>query len=391
MRSAEVQRQVGELMPELVEELRGLVAYPSVAFEGFPVEPVLGAGRAVLDLMKRSGFTDAGLVEVGGNRTVYADVAGPVGSPTVLLYAHYDVQPAPLEAGWRTDPWTLTERSGRLFGRGTADDKSGIIIHAATMRLLGGRPPVRLKLVIEGDEEANSSLEAFVDAHPDMFRADVYVSADGGNLVAGQPVLETTLRGDVTCCVTTRTLLHPAHSGLFGGAAPDALVALIHVLAGLWNDAGETTVPGLRSLEWPGADFPTDLFRTTAEVLPGIDLAGSGSVASRVWAKPSAIVLGIDAPRVAESANVLVPTARAKVGLRIAPGADAQLELELERLTALLRARAPRGQASRQHRARLPRDSRLRRMGQPSAPRDRPFGTCMASNRLRSVAAVASR
>jgi acetylornithine deacetylase/succinyl-diaminopimelate desuccinylase-like protein len=339
MRSADIQPRVAGLMPELVEELRALVAYPSVSFDGSPAEPVLGTGRAVLDLMQRSGFSDAALLEVG-KPSVYADVAGPEGSPTVLLYAHYDVQPAPAEAGWLTDPWTLTEQDGRLFGRGAADDKSGIIIHAATMRLLKGRPPVRLKLVIERDEEANSSLETFVDAHPDMFRADLYISADGGNLVAGQPVLVTTLRGDVTCLVTTRTLAHPAHSGLFGGAAPDALVALVHVLAGLWNDDGGTTVPGLRTHEWPGTEFPADLIRATAEVLPDIDLVGSGSVASRVWTGPSATVLGIDAPSVAESANVLIPAARAKIGLRIAPGADAGGEQK--RLTKFLSARAPR-------------------------------------------------
>jgi cysteinylglycine-S-conjugate dipeptidase len=335
----DVRRKAAELMPEVVEELKDLVAIPSVAFDGFPPEPVLEAGAAVLDLVRRWGFSDAALLDVGDSGTVFADVPGPEGSPTVLLYAHYDVQPAPLDAGWRSDPWTLTKRDGRLYGRGAADDKSGVVIHAAMMRILESRPPVRLKLVVEGDEEANSSLETYVESHPDMFRADCYVSADAGNLEAGRPALLSNLRGDVTCQVTTRTLGHPAHSGLFGGAAPDALVALIHVLAGLWNDSGETAVPGLRRLEWRGAVFPDDLFRSTAEVLPDVALVGSGSIASRIWTGPSATVLGIDAPSVAEAANVLVPTARAKVGLRIVPGADPVRELE--RLTTFLEARAP--------------------------------------------------
>ena len=317
-----------------------MVAIPSVAFDVFPPDPVLEAGAAVLDLVRRSGFSNAALLDVGKSRTVFADVPGPHGSPTVLLYAHYDVVPAPLEAGWRSDPWTLTEHNGRLYGRGAADDKSGIVIHAATMRVLQSRPPVRLKLVVEGDEEANSTLAAYVETHRDTFRADCYVSTDLGNLVAGKPALVTTLRGDVTCQVTTRTLRHPKHSGEFGGAAPDALVALIHVLAGLWNDSGETAVPGLRRLEWQGGGFPDDLLRATAEVLPDVALVGSGSIASRIWTRPSATVLGIDAPSVAGSANVLIPTARAKVGMRIAPGADPVRELE--RLTSFLAARAPR-------------------------------------------------
>jgi acetylornithine deacetylase/succinyl-diaminopimelate desuccinylase-like protein len=340
LRAADLLPRIDRLMPQLTVELEALVAHRSIAFDGYPREPVVAAGRAVLELVKRAGFAEAVLIDLGGSQCVYADVPGPPGSPTVLLYAHYDVQPAPMEAGWRTDPWTLTERDGRLYGRGAADDKSGIIIHAATMRLLEGRPPARLRLVIEGDEEAGSSLEKFVDGNPEKFRADVYVSADDGNLVAGQPALETTLRGDVMCDVTTRTLRQSVHSGVFGGAAPDALVALIHVLAGLWNEAGELTVSGLQQFEWQGAEFPADLLRTAADVLPDVELAGGGSVASRLWSRPSATVLGLDAPSVAASANVLIPSARARVGLRIAPGADP--EVELGRLMQLLRARAPR-------------------------------------------------
>ena len=328
------------LMPEMVGELAALVSYPSVAFEGYPSEPVGRAAGAVADLMTRSGFAGVRVLDFGkGYPAIYADMPGPPGSPTVLLYAHYDVQPAPIEAGWESDPWTLTERDDRLYGRGAADDKSGIVIHAATMRLLDGKPPVGIKLVIEGEEEAASGLEGFVKEDPDLFRADVFVSADNGNLVAGTPVLETTLRGDATCHVEARTLDYPVHSGLFGGAAPDALVALIHVLNGLWADDGRTSVPGLQRLDWEGGQMPEDVFRATAAVRPGVKLAGAGSLSTRLWSGPSATVLGLDAPSVAESANVLIPSARAKIGLRVAPLANAERELEI--VMDFLRSRAP--------------------------------------------------
>ncbi len=337
---SQIRRDASSLVPEMVEELRALVGQASIAFEGFPGEPVELAGRSVADLMTRSGFAGVRMLDVGpGHPAVYADMPGPRGSPTVLLYAHYDVQPAPLEAGWESDPWILTEREGRLYGRGAADDKSGIVIHAATMRLFHGNLPVGIKLVIEGEEEAASHLEEFVAREPDLFRADVFVSADNGNLIAGQPVLETTLRGDVTCYVEARTLDHPVHSGLFGGAAPDALVALIRVLKGLWAEDGTMNVPGLRRFDWPGREMPEDLFRETAAVRAGVGLIGAGSLSTRLWSAPSATVIGLDAPAVAAAANVLVSSARAKIGMRIAPDADARRELEI--LMDFLRSRAP--------------------------------------------------
>jgi acetylornithine deacetylase/succinyl-diaminopimelate desuccinylase-like protein len=297
--------------------------------------------EAVVDLFRRSGVDDVRLLEIpGGYPAVYADVPGPAGSPTVLLYAHYDVQPAPAEQGWDTDPWTATRKDdGRIYGRGAADDKSGLVIHAGTMRALAGRLPVGVRLLVEGEEETISHLEDFVDANPELFACDAFVIADMGNQAVGRPALTTALRGEVSCTVRVRTLDHPVHSGLFGGAAPDALVALIRILATLHDDEGNTVVPGVSTGEWPGTDFDEGAYRESSGLLEGVDLVGSGTLASRLWSKPSATVIGIDAPSVQDASNVLLPEATAKVSMRIVPGADA--DHELTALMEHLRSVAP--------------------------------------------------
>jgi acetylornithine deacetylase/succinyl-diaminopimelate desuccinylase-like protein len=344
--AAEVVATVEGLLPELIAELEALVRLPSVAFPGFPAEPVLRTAEAVADLLRRSGATDAHLLEVpGGYPAVHATVPGPAGAPTVLLYAHYDVQPAPPEQGWQTDPFEPVHKAdGRLYGRGAADDKSGIVIHAGTIAALTALPggsPVNLVVLIEGEEETVSHLEDFVAANPALVDCDAFVIADMGNQQVGRPALTTALRGDVSCVVSVQTLDHPLHSGLYGGAAPDALIALIRMLATLHDDAGNTVVPGVDSSDWPGADCDEDVYREGAALLDGVQLIGSGSLASRLWSKPSATVIGLDAPRVADAANILIPRASAKVSLRIVPGADA--DAQLAALTAHLRAAAPWG------------------------------------------------
>lgn len=294
----EVREAVRGIMPELLEELAHLVAIPSVAFPGFPAEPVLRMAAAVTDLLHRSGAQEARLLDIpGGYPAVYADLPGPTGAPTVLLYAHYDVQPAPDDQGWTTDPWTASVSGGRIYGRGTADDKSGLIIHAGTLQALRGSLPVRIKVLVEGEEETNSHLEDYVEANPETFDCDVFVIADMGNLDVGRPALTTGLRGEVSCTVTVRTLAFPVHSGVFGGAAPDALVALIRMLATLHDENGDTAIPGVSTGTWPGADFDEAVYRESAGLLEGVDLIGTGTLASRLWSKPSATVIGIDARR----------------------------------------------------------------------------------------------
>ena len=341
LNTEQVRSTVAAMMPDVKTELSTLVSHGSIAFPGFPSEPVDAMAAAAIDLLTRWGYQGVELLPIpGGYPAIWAEMPGPAGSPTVLLYGHYDVQPAPPEQGWKTDPWTLTEGAdGRWYGRGAADDKSGIMIHAGMMRVFGGKPPVTIKLVLEGEEETLSHLDDFVADNPDRFKADVMVIADMGNLAVGQPVLTSTLRGDVACTVEIKTIDHALHSGIFGGPAPDALVTLIRTLAPLWDDDCNTAVPGLLGFDWPGAQFPEDLYREQAGMLPGVEVVGAGTVATKLWSKPNVTVIGLDAPATDHASNVLIPCAKARLSMRIAPGADA--DAELDKLVKYLEASVP--------------------------------------------------
>jgi acetylornithine deacetylase/succinyl-diaminopimelate desuccinylase-like protein len=331
---------VRAILPGIITELEELIRIPSVAFPGYPPEPVHRMAKATADFLKRCGLTNARLLEIpGGYPAVYGTIPAPPGAPTVLLYAHYDVQPARKEDGWETDPWTPVVKDGRLYGRGAADNKSGIAAIAGTIQALPGSCPVGLTVIIEGEEETASHLHAFVEAHPDLFTVDLFIITDMGKMIPGEPVLSTTLRGEVSCVVSVRTLSHAVHSGVFGGPAPDALVALIKMLATLHDENGDVAIAGLTSYEWSGAEFPVPLYRRLSGLLAGVDTIGTGSVSSRIWSRPSVTVIGIDAPAVREASNILIPQARARVSLRIAPGADP--EHEVRQLADHLRAHAP--------------------------------------------------
>lgn len=339
--TSEVAAAAAALMPDVIRRLEALVRIPSVAFPGFDPEPVHEMGQAVVELFRDAGAADVGLVEVpGGYPCVFADLPGPEGSPTVLLYAHYDVQPAPASQGWTSDPWEpVTKDDGRIYGRGAADDKSGLVIHFATLRLLGERLPCRVKILIEGEEETISHLEAFVETDPERFAADAYVIADIGPQSPGRPGLTTALRGDVACTVTVRTLANPVHSGEFGGAAPDALTAMIRILDTLHDENGDTAIPGVESGSWSGASMDEDVYRTGSAILPGVEFLGTGSLSDRIWAKPSVTVLGMDLPNTAEASNVLLNEVKAKLSMRIIPGSDG--DAQLEALMSHLRSQRP--------------------------------------------------
>lgn len=343
MDTTEIRRKVAAMMPSLIDDLALLVADASCAFPGFPAAPVHAACATTIAMLRRAGFAAGELdLEGGGYPAVWGEIAAPEGAPTVLLYAHYDVQPAPLNQGWTSDPWTLTRKDdGRYYGRGAADDKSGVVIHCGALRVFDGKPPLGVKVIFEGEEETHSHLEAFVARYPERFKADLMIVADMGNIESGDPVLTTTLRGHVQCIVETRTVDHPLHSGVFGGPAPDALMALIRLLGTLQDARGNCAVAGLTQFDWPGAPYPEALYREIAALLPGVQVIGDGSLASRLWSRPAISVLGIDAPSVDEAGNVLLHRARAKVALRIAPGADPRHELA--QLTQHLRAAAPWG------------------------------------------------
>ncbi len=330
MNAADVAAKARALLPGLLQDLSSLVESASVPFPGFPGEPVDAARAKTMEILKSAGFTDVRELNLGsGYPAVTAEAAGPAGAPTVLLYAHYDVQPAPAEQGWETGPWRLTEQpDGRFYGRGAADDKSGIVIHAGTLRVFNGQPPVNLKVVIEGEEETVSNLEPFIERHPELFQADVMLVSDMGNIVAGEPVLTTALRGTIVCVMEVRTVEKPLHSGIFGGPSPDALVALIKLLGTLWDGQGNTVIEGLHSFDWPEAGYSEERFRKLAGLLPGVELIGDGNLETRLWSKPSITVIGLDAPPTSQAGNVLIPAAKARLSLRIAPGEDPKRAIE---------------------------------------------------------------
>ena len=302
-------------------DLERLVAIPSVAFAGFPRAPLDEAAATVEDLLREAGAPDVRRVDVPGEApSLFAEFAGE--GPTVLLYAHYDVQPAPPEE-WDTDPFVPTAKNGRVYGRGAADDKSGIVAHLAALRAFSGEPPVHVKVLIEGSEEnGRQRLLEVVDREPELMRADVMVIADSGNWKVGEPTLSQTLRGHGKLTVTLRTLSGAVHSGHFGGAAPDALLALTRLLASLHDDEGSVAVAGLQDGDWEGTEWPQADFRRQAGVLDGVSLVGTGAVSDRVWARHAISVLGLDAPPVDGAGNIVIPHARAKVAVRVPPGAD---------------------------------------------------------------------
>jgi acetylornithine deacetylase/succinyl-diaminopimelate desuccinylase-like protein len=318
------------MMPTIKEALDQMVAVPSVAFPGYPPEPVHQMADTVLGLFQGVGITNAALQEVpNGYPPIYGTLEGPPGAPVVMLYAHYDVQPAPPEQGWTSDPWTPTKKDdGRVYGRGAADDKGGLAIHLGTLRYFDGSPPCTIKLIVEGMEETSSNLEPFVEARPDLFGCDLFVVCDMGNLEAGEPTLTTTLRGDVACVVTVKTLEHPLHSGVFGGPVPDAMMALARLLATLHDGQGNVAVEGVTSFDWDGMDFGEEDLRAGADMLDGAQVVGSGSVGSRLWSHPSISAIGIDMTSIDGSSNVLLPVAKAKLSMRIVPGSDPKKELD---------------------------------------------------------------
>lgn len=341
----ELRHAVSETMPRTVADLERLVRIPSIAFDGYDPAPVRASAEATAEILEAAGFRGVRLIELPDgvdHPAVYGEVPGPPGAPTVLLYAHHDVQPEGPPEAWTSPPFEPVVREGRLYGRGSSDDKAGIVAHAAAMRAFDGRPPVTVKVLVEGEEEAGTAhLPFLIEGHRDLLAADVLCIADGGNWRTGIPALEISIRGVVDVRVTVRTADLAVHSGVYGGPAPDALSALARILASLHDDAGEVRIPGLSRLPWDGVEVDEAEFRRDARLRPGVQLLGHGSIAERLWSAPAVSVLGIDAPGVREASNQLVPVARAKISLRIAPGEDPDRALDL--LTEHVLAHAPWG------------------------------------------------
>jgi acetylornithine deacetylase/succinyl-diaminopimelate desuccinylase-like protein len=309
-------------LPGVRADLERLVRIPGVAFDGFDHSQVERSAEAVAELLRGCGL-DTQIVRGAAQPAVIGRRAAPLGAPTVLLYAHHDVQPAGDRALWHSDPFEPQERDGRLYGRGAADDKAGVMAHVAALRAFGETLPVGVVVFVEGEEEFGSeSLDGIIEAHLDELRSDVIVIADSANWDIGVPALTTSLRGLVNCFVEVRTLKNAVHSGMFGGPVPDALTVLSRLIATLHDENGETAVDGLVGREGASVDYPEGRFRHEAGMLDGVRLIGDGTITDRIWTKPAIAVLGIDAPRTQEAANALQPVAKAKLSVRLAPGDD---------------------------------------------------------------------
>jgi cysteinylglycine-S-conjugate dipeptidase len=327
--------------PLIRSELEKLVRIPSVSAAGFDARQVRRSAGATAAWLRRSGFRDARLLETEGSHpAVYGTIRGPSGSPRILLYAHHDVQPPGRADLWESPPFEPTERGGRLFGRGTADDKAGIAVHAAAVKAWAGRPPLDVAIFVEGEEETGSThLPGFLSNYKELLQADAIVIADCSNWDIGQPTLITSLRGIVDCAVEVRTLDHAVHSGKYGGPVPDALTALCRLISTLHDAAGNVAVKGLHTGPPHPVPMKASRLRQVVGLRPGVQFVGEGALTQQMWASPAVAVLGIDAPSVAGAVHQIVPWARAGISVRLAPGDNA--ERAFRALKEHLRRHAP--------------------------------------------------
>jgi cysteinylglycine-S-conjugate dipeptidase len=320
----QIRSAVRDVLPSVRADLETLVRIPSVSADPARAEEVRRSADVTARLFRAEGFDDVRILTAdGGAPAVVARRPAPAGAPTVLLYAHHDVQPVGDPADWDSDPFEPTERGDRLYGRGAADDKAGIAAHLAAVRAHGADLPVGVTVLIEGEEEVGSpTLEAFLGEHRALLAADVIVIADSGNWDIGEPALTTSLRGLVDCFVEVRTLDHGVHSGMWGGVVPDAVTAMVRLLATLHDDRGDVAVEGLVSGPAADVEYPLERVRAESGIADGVELIGS--VVERLWTRPSITTIGLDATRTADASNTLIPAVKAKLSVRLAPGDSAK-------------------------------------------------------------------
>jgi len=320
--SDDIRAKVQSVLPSVRKDLEDLVRIQSVSADPERLSEVEKSAQRTAELFAAEGV-EVEIVRAydGAPPAVIGEKKGPAGAPTVLLYAHHDVQPENDHADWDSAPWEPTERDGRLYGRGAADDKAGILAHVGALRAYGDDLPVTVRLFIEGEEEVGSdTLVELLGKYQERLKADVIVIADSGNWDIGVPALTTSLRGLVRVDIEVRTLTHAVHSGMWGGLVPDALMTLSRVITSLHDDAGNVAIDGLHSGPAADVDYPEERLRAESGAAAGIEWIGSGSSVERLWTKPALSITGLDAPKVAGASNTLVPAAKARISLRIAPG-----------------------------------------------------------------------
>lgn len=319
-----IAEKVRALMPQLRRDLDALVRIPSISVPGRIDAPLLEAFELTSALFADAGVAVDRLDLPDTAPVITGSIPAPPGAPTVLLYGHYDVVPAGDESLWDSPPFEPTERDGALFGRGAADTKSNVIALLGALRAWDGKPPVGIKLCIEGYEEIGSgALTSYPVTDPERFQADALIIGDMGSIRPGVPTLTTALRGMGNVTIEARTLASAKHSGQYGGAAPDALLAVIRAIASLHDDEGNVAVEGLTRNPWPGRAQPEEDFRELGTILDGVPLIGTGDLGSRVWSGPAITVIGIDVPSVDGAVNAVSPYARALLNVRVHPEQDA--------------------------------------------------------------------
>lgn len=351
---ARIRAAVAGGIPSALAELGALVRIPSIAWPSFDQGQVRRSAEAVAALAEQTGLfdsvriTDAPIGDTGerGQPAVLATRAAKNGRPTILLYAHHDVQPTGREEEWLSPPFEPTVRDGRLYGRGAADDKAGIMVHIGALRafaeVTGADPQLGLVLFVEGEEEFGSrSFADFLRENKEALRADVIVVADSGNWDADTPALTVSLRGNATMRVKVDTLGHASHSGMFGGAVPDAMLAMIKLLGTLWDDEGSVAIAGMTARDAATPAYSEEQLRADTGLLEGVTPIGAGSIMGRIWNKPAVTVTGIDFTDVASASNTLSKSVTAKISARVAPGQSAQEAYEA--VAAHLRANVPFG------------------------------------------------
>ncbi|GAA4683977.1 dipeptidase [Frondihabitans cladoniiphilus] len=351
--AAKLRESVHGALPASIADLSALVRIPSVSWDAFDASHVRRSADAVAALVEGTGLFDSvatsqAPIDGGGlgQPAVLATRTAKNGRPTVLLYAHHDVQPQGADELWETPPFEPTVRGDRLYGRGASDDKAGVMTHVAALRavkeVLGDDLQLGLVLFIEGEEEFGSrSFTNFLAQHRAQLAADVIVVADADNWSTSIPALTVALRGNVTFKLTVTTLEHASHSGMFGGAVPDAMLATIKLLATLHDDNGSVAVEGLTTRETEYPDYEEAQLRRDTGLLDGVETIGTGPLLSRLWSQPSLTVTGIDAPTVANASNTLSPEISVRISARIAPGQTA--DAAYEALAAHVRSHAPFG------------------------------------------------